>query len=590
MDKQALWQLTGISKIGLKAKRLDNVSCEFTEGITAIIGESGAGKSTLINLLSRMELTDSGHIECLIKESSCPYYIVPQDFGLWSHMSAIKHIEHVIPKNSSRNPQELLKAFDLDHKAHEYPEFLSQGECSRLSLARAIATDSKVLIMDEPLANVDRGRKDKYWNYLLEHLRAISGSLIFSTHDSSEALAYSDNVLCMQQGRLLTQGRTSEIYLNPKSSEISKLLGPGNWVTDNKLKIADGFYRPESISLKEADSEFSVLQTRFFGAFNKTDISDGTDTSTIFHSSSDKISKGMKVILSLLMILLVSCSETKSSLSFSEITAWNIPSAGQRLPGPRAITCGQEGEIIVLDDAGRVLIYTPQGKLKKKWKMPETELGHPEGVTVFKDGKIAVADTHYARIVVFNPDGSVAYKFGSRGDKPGQFYSPVGITLDEEQNIYVCEYGFNDRVQKFSKNGKFIVSFGKSGIESGNMQRASDMVWVDGKLYVADAVNNRVQVFSDDGRFLNILKNGEAEIPFYLPYDIDLSPDGFLWTIEYANCRLTKTSISGEVIGHFGKAGTELNCFNNPWGLGIDQQGTIYVADTANRRIVVLRN
>ncbi|MCH2207437.1 MAG: ATP-binding cassette domain-containing protein [Lentisphaerales bacterium] len=590
MDQQVLWQLTDISKIGFKAKRLDSIYCQFTQGITAIIGESGAGKSTLINLLSRMELPDSGEINCNIKQEACPFYIVPQDFGLWAHMTAIKHIEQVIPKDHSIDASALLKKFDLEHKAHEYPEFLSQGECSRLSLARAIATDSKVLIMDEPLANVDRGRKDKYWNFLLKHLQSLSGSLIFSTHDSSEALAYSNKVVCMQKGQILASGQTINIYQNPKTPEISKLLGPGTWLKENPFEIQPGFYRPEAITLQESESDFSINQTRFFGTFNKSEISNDSESFKIFHSASDKVANGMKVILALLMIFLVSCSEQQSTLSFKEITSWNIPSAGQRLPGPRAITCGQNGEVIVLDDAGRVLVYDSQGELKRKWKMPETELGHPEGVTVFNDGKIAVADTHYARVVVFNPDGTVAYKFGSRGDQPGQFYSPVGISLDKEQNIYICEYGFNDRVQKFSKEGKFIVSFGKSGVEPGNMQRASDMVWTDGKLYVADAVNNRIQVFSDDGKFLHILKNQGAEIPFYLPYDIDQDPNGYLWTVEYANCRLTKTTISGEVLGYFGKAGTELNCFNNPWGLGIDQEGTIYVADTANRRVVVLRN
>ncbi|MCM8531179.1 MAG: hypothetical protein NE330_08480, partial [Lentisphaeraceae bacterium] len=83
---------------------------------------------------------------------------------------------------------------------------------------------------------------------------------------------------------------------------------------------------------------------------------------------------------------------------------------------------------------------------------------------------------------------------------------------------------------------------------------------------------------------------GDQKIPFYLPYDIDLAPDGKLWIIEYANCKLTRTTLDGTILGTFGRPGTELNCFNNPWGLGIDDKGNIYVADTANRRIVVLRN
>lgn len=588
--RQILWQLRDVSKVGYRNKRLDNINYSFETGVTAIIGESGAGKSTLLNILSRMEVEDSGSVDCQIEDSPCPYYIVPQDFGLWPHMTALKHIEQVIPKGSDIKPESLLSSFDLGHKAHEYPEFLSQGECSRLSIARAVATGAKVLIMDEPLVNVDRGRKDRFWNFVLEHLNKIDGSLIFSTHESSEVLAYSENVICMHEGKILAEGLKDEVYLNPDSKSVSKLLGPGNWFNDeNIFKIDASFVRPESLNLTEGDSNHEVLATRFFGSHNQTTIVTEGVESCLFHSTSDKVKVGMKVILSLLCLFLLSCSKSTDSIEFSEITSWNIPAAGQKLPGPRAITCGKNEEVIVLDDAGRVLIYDQQGNLKRKWNMPATNLGHPEGVTVFDDGKIAVADTHYARIVVFNEDGTVAFKFGSRGDQPGQFYSPVGITLDQEQNIYVCEYGFNDRIQKFTKDGKFLASFGKSGIEPGNLQRASDMVWINGKLYVADAVNNRVQIFDDTGKFLEIMKSEGKEIPFYLPYDIDLAPDGTLWTIEYANCRLTQTTMNGKILGHFGRAGTELDSFRNPWGLGIDDKGTIYVADTANRRIIVLK-
>ena len=588
--RQILWQLKEVSKVGYRDKRLDNINYTFNTGVTAILGESGAGKSTLLNILCRMEVEDSGSVDCLIEDSPCPFYIVPQDFGLWPHMTAIKHIEQVIPEGSETNPENLLSSFDLDHKLHEYPEFLSQGECSRLSMARAIATGSKVLIMDEPLANVDRGRKDKYWNIILDYLQKIDGSLIFSTHESSEVLAYSEDVICMQKGKILASGNKEHIYLRPESKDVAKLLGPGNWFEkENNLNVDTSFVRPQSLSLKEECYGFEVINTRFFGSHHKTEISTESGTFNLFHNASDKIKTGMRVVLTILCLFICSCTKNEDSLNFSELTSWNIPAAGQKLPGPRAITCGKNEEVIVLDDAGRVLVYNQQGNLKRKWKMPATDLGHPEGVTVFEDGKIAVADTHYARIVVFNEDGTVAFKFGSRGDQPGQFYSPVGITLDEEQNIYVCEYGFNDRVQKFTKEGKFIASFGKSGIEPGNLQRASDMVWTDGKLYVADAVNNRIQVFDDSGKFLEILKNQGKEISFYLPYDIDLAPDGSLWIIEYANCRLTQTTKEGKILGHFGRAGTELDSFRNPWGLGIDDKGTIYVADTANRRIIVLK-
>ena len=591
-EEHILWQLEHISKNGFKHQRLHDFSYSITTGVTAIIGQSGAGKTTLLNLLSKQELPDKGQLHNYLPKTACPFYIVPQDFGLWPHLNTRDHLLKVMPTESKEKAEELLEAFDLQERSLDYAEFLSQGEASRLCLARALATGAQVLIMDEPLANVDNSRKHGYWEILLKLIHERNGSLIFSTHEPSEVLAYADHVICLHQGKLIDAGPVETVYDQPSSPETSRLLGPGNWLEDNNpLQAPTGFYRPERISLKEDNnSKISVTGNRFFGSYHRSQLSIDNQSYTLFHNPADRIKTAMKVAISFLLLCLISCSPQESTLSFTTVSSWNIPAAGQKLPGPRAITCGNNDEVIVLDDAGRILVYDPSGKLKRSWNMPDTYLGHPEGVTVFKDGKIAIADTHFARVVVFHADGTEAFRFGSRGDKPGQFYSPVGITLDAQENIYVCEYGFNDRVQKFTKDGKFLVSFGKSGIESGNMQRASDMVWHQGLLYLADAVNNRIQVFKDNGEFLHILKNENEDIPFYLPYDIDLGPQGNLWIIEYANCRLTKTTLSGEVLGTFGSPGTEVNQFKNPWGLGVSQDGTIYVADTANRRIIILKN
>ncbi|MCM8532101.1 MAG: ATP-binding cassette domain-containing protein, partial [Lentisphaeraceae bacterium] len=458
-NKQNIWELTDVTKTGFRQVRLDQLSIRFSSGITAIIGESGAGKTSILNLLSKMELPDEGSVEFLGEVGPCPYYIVPQDFGLWSHMTTEKHLSEVIPKDNSLTAADFLEAFDLSNRAHEYPEFLSQGECSRLSIARALATHSPILVMDEPLANVDQSRKEKYWDFILDHLEKVNGSLIFSTHLPSEVLAYADKVVCLKNGKVLAHEKVEKVYKEPSSKEIANLLGPGNWLEENSpFSTKSGFFRPEDISLqKDETSSFTIQESKFFGIYYRSKLSSPEESRIIYHRASDNISKGMKVSLLLLcFLLLAACNRTQDSVQFSELTSWNIPASGQRLPGPRAITCGNNEEVIVLDDAGRVLVYSQDGKLKRQWNMPETHLGHPEGVTVFPDGKIAVADTHFARVVVFNEDGTEAFRFGSRGDKPGQFYSPVGITLDDQQNMYVCEYGFNDRVQKFTKDGKFL--------------------------------------------------------------------------------------------------------------------------------------
>ncbi|MCM8528018.1 MAG: hypothetical protein NE327_15960, partial [Lentisphaeraceae bacterium] len=365
----------------------------------------------------------------------------------------------------------------------------------------------------------------------------------------------------------------------------ASLLGPGNWFNNEEFAKDLKFCRPESLYFEEAESgNHEISESTFFGNYSHSTLNSGN---SYFHTSSKALKKGMKVAISILLILLYSCTpKSESTLTFSNISSWNMPASGQRLPGPRAVSPGLNDQVIVMDDAGRLLLYDADGKELKRWDMPETELGHPEGAAVFADGRIAVADTHYARVVIFDEDGSVQSMFGSRGAEEGQFYSPVGIALDDKENIYVCEYGKNDRIQKFTKDGQFLKSFGSPGTAAGQLQRASDLIWFEGNIYVADAVNNRIQIFSDEGEFIKVLAGPESNL--YMPYDIDMSPDGFLYIAEYGHSRISKISIDGKVHGHFGSPGTELNQFKTPWGIAVSAKGKIYVADTGNRRVIKL--
>ena len=127
-----------------------------------------------------------------------------------------------------------------------------------------------------------------------------------------------------------------------------------------------------------------------------------------------------------------------------------MPPDGRKIPAPRAISVGPNNDYYVLDDAGRVLVFNKTGTLLKQWRMPEYDVGKPEGICIFKDGRIAVADTHYHQVVFFDSSGEVLSTLGAFGEDPGQFIYPVAIVQDDAENFYVCEYGGNDRIQKFS--------------------------------------------------------------------------------------------------------------------------------------------
>jgi DNA-binding beta-propeller fold protein YncE len=114
------------------------------------------------------------------------------------------------------------------------------------------------------------------------------------------------------------------------------------------------------------------------------------------------------------------------------------------------------------------------------------------------------------------------------------------------------------------------------------------MVYRDGFIYVADAINNRIQVFDTDGKFISIL-GGENAPALNYPYDLDLCPDGTLLVIEYGAARITRLSLEGELLGHFGGPGRGMGQFATPWSIGVDSQNRVRVADTGNHRIVELK-
>ena len=155
---------------------------------------------------------------------------------------------------------------------------------------------------------------------------------------------------------------------------------------------------------------------------------------------------------------------------------WFMPPDGPRVPAPRGMTVSPDGEYLVLDNAGRVLAFDETGTLQRQWWMPETSVGKPEGICVLKDGRIAVADTHYHRVVLFSHEGKVVGMFGKQGSGPGEFEFPVSVIQDDKENLYVCEYGnFNDRAQKFRPDGTFVIQIGSYGTEDGQFQRIAGM-------------------------------------------------------------------------------------------------------------------
>jgi len=287
-------------------------------------------------------------------------------------------------------------------------------------------------------------------------------------------------------------------------------------------------------------------------------------------------------------LLFAACSREAAPLALREWHTWQLPPEGASLPTARSLATGANDELAVLDTAGRVLLYDADARLTRQWHMLDVKVGKPEGIVILHDGRIVVCDTHYFRIVYFDHDGNWLRNFGQRGEGRGEFIYPVGVCKDDAENLYICEYGGHDRVQKFTREGEWLGEFGSFGTGPGQFQRPSGLAWRDGKVFVADAINNRVLIFTDGGKFLGHL-GADRPLDFGLPYDIALGPDGVFSVIEYGAGRLSRVTPGGKLLGQLGRTGPGAGQFATPWGITTDSRGRIFVADTTNRRIVRLR-
>ncbi|MBN1808221.1 MAG: ATP-binding cassette domain-containing protein [Planctomycetes bacterium] len=602
---EVVWDIAGVGRYSGMTKRLSDITLKIESGTTAVVGYSGAGKTTLLNILAGFESPDTGVVRRTIPKDDRPeLFWVPQDGGLWPHLSVRRHLETTAsPAWGDAGLTGLLAEFDLDHKADDLPDDLSVGEKARLSVARALVTDAHVLVMDEPLSSVDPARAPAYWKVIRRCVAETGASLVFATHSPKTVLREAASAICLKAGRLLYAGGVDELYRQPRTPELAECLGEANWFTPTEAarwlgmkEPAPKCLRPEQLSVEPDDAgEYLVEESSFQGAVASVLLKDPRDggTKNIWHRpAGDLLCRGMratlKVFSMLVIALLFGCwgPPPEWELGVREVNYWNMPPEGPKIPAPRDVAMGAGGEAYVLDTAGRVLVFDTSGRLAGKWWMPEYDVGKAEGVCVLKNGNIAVADTHYSRVIVFDAGGTELFRFGGFGRDDGRFVYPVAVAEDDEGFIYVCEYGGNDRVQKFTPDGKFAGRYGAFGSGPTNFQRPSGIAWLNGEIVIADAMNNRLVGWSPAAGTERIIGRPGADQRLDLPYDVACDGAGFMYVVEYSGAHVTRLAPDGSVAGRWGSVGRGPGQLNTPWGIDVDRTGRILVTDTGNRRIV----
>ncbi len=257
---------------------------------------------------------------------------------------------------------------------------------------------------------------------------------------------------------------------------------------------------------------------------------------------------------------------------------------------PRAIAYSPaDNTFFVCDRLARIQQLDARGQFVREWRMPEWEYGKPVGLTVGPDGNLWVADTHYHRVIVYTPRGEEVRRFGSYGMEPGQFVLPTDIAFDREGNIFVSEYGDNDRIQVFDPEGNFIRQFGSFGSEDGQFARPQSIVILDDLLYVTDACNHRIVVFKTDGTFVRNFGSPGTELgQFRFPYGLDVDSKGRLVVCEFGNNRVQLVDPrTGQGLAVWGGGGRAPGELAYPWGVAADRAGRIITADAGNNRLQV---
>src|SRR5436190_16388393 len=220
---------------------LDDVSLDVPEGcLTALLGPSGSGKSTLLRVIAGLEEPDTGRVEILGEDAT---RLAPQKRGVgfvFQHYAAFKHM--TVEKNVAfglsirkrpkqevkRRVAELLELVHLEGFAHRYPGQLSGGQRQRMALARALAVEPKVLLLDEPFGALDaRVRKD-----LRQWLRRLHDEMhvttIFVTHDQEEAMEVAQQIVVMNDGKIEQVGAPRDLYEDPSNEFVMSFIGPVN--------------------------------------------------------------------------------------------------------------------------------------------------------------------------------------------------------------------------------------------------------------------------------------------------------------------------------------------------------------------------
>ncbi|MFI0426323.1 MAG: ABC transporter ATP-binding protein [Flavobacterium sp.] len=278
----------------------------------AIIGESGCGKSTLLKLIYGLYDVDEGQIFWDdIAVQGPKFHLIPgmpfmkylaQDFDLMPFITVAenvgKYLSNFFPEEKQTRIAELLEIVEMTEYANVKAKLLSGGQMQRVALARVLALEPEVLLLDEPFSHIDNFRKNSLRRKLFSYLKQKNITCIVATHDSTDVLAFADEVLIVKDGNIIEKGNPKEIYNHPKNKYIASLFGDVNAIVINGK---NHLVYPHQLKVSEkSELKVNVIHSYFRG--NHYLIEAMYENQSVFFENVMDIEMGKELYLEIIKI------------------------------------------------------------------------------------------------------------------------------------------------------------------------------------------------------------------------------------------------------------------------------------------------
>ena len=299
--------LKNISKKYKDKEILKNISFDIKEGeLICILGPSGCGKTTLLNIIGGFVSDFSGDV--LLSDENInnippekrEIATVFQSYGLFTHKNVIDNVSYglkllKIDKHMrKKRARDMLEKVGLAGYEKKKIKELSGGEQQRVAIARSMVLNPKLLLLDEPLSNLDVHLRDVMRKEIKRIQKEFGVTMIIVTHDQEDAFKLADRVIVINEGRIEQVGTPEELYKQPKNNFISSFIGENNIIGENRV------IRPEEISIKLDNSgDGEVVDETYLGSTVEylVETSDGNTLKVLTMSTAERFNIGDKVLV-----------------------------------------------------------------------------------------------------------------------------------------------------------------------------------------------------------------------------------------------------------------------------------------------------